>query len=198
MTPLRICLAAVLVLALCSGSAVAQDTTRVPGPTLLKRIAEAVDGDRTGQLLYVVARYDSLSPVRGVLQDRGEATTLARRLGAAYDVFGPFRSPSGPLPVPDGVLPCPHDGIMSILFPSMCPYPVRGGRFTQRDIAGIEVSFRLRDGTTRTFPLSRNADAVFFTMPAIEKFAIPYYLKIVGAEAAATLQSQFAARYAAP
>ena len=195
-------LASAALVLLSSFQADAQEPSRVPSQTLLKRLAEAVDGHRHGRSVYVVARYDSLSPVAAVFRERPEAEALARRMGRGYDVFGPYRyeppqPPDWP-PQPGYSIPeiafggCTHDGKTSAM-EGICPQP-----FMPLDsIVGVFLTFRMRDGSTRPVNVPPSADAIFLTLPAIDKFVIPYYAGIIGADAAAAMRRNIVNRVAA-
>jgi hypothetical protein len=160
---------------------------------LLKRLAEAVDGNRTGKPVYVVARYDSLSPVAGVFEERRDAEALARRLGSMHAVFGPYKHDAlGPLGDGNAFFAgCRHDGKRSDWI-GYCP----GFKLPWESIENISLTIRLRDGTTRTMDLGRTTDAVFLSLAAIDKFAIPYYASILGETAAASMRADIVARAA--
>lgn len=174
--------AAVFFLAL---NASAQPPRQPPSPVLLKRLAEAVDGNRTGTAVYVVASYDSLSPVRGVFSTRKEADILANRLGSSYDVFGPFMAPREMRST--WFMICKHDRVGSWM-DDICPPP----QFPVDSLADLTLTARLKDGTTRVIPLGPGVDAVFMSLPAIDKFAIPYYARTLGVDSAAAMRRRIA------
>jgi hypothetical protein len=164
----------------------AQPVTRPPSPVLLKRLAEAVDGNRTGVPVYVVASHDSLSPVRGVFATRAEGDRQARLLGSSYEVFGPFMAPLDAA-APYYLMGCIHDGLFSMMG-VYCPDP---NKVLPKDsVVGLTIVARMRDGTTRNFPLSTTADAVFLTLPAIDKFVVPYYAHTIGVDSAAAMRAR--------
>jgi hypothetical protein len=192
-----------------AASTSAQDSTRVQTPKLLKRIAEAVDGHRTPGPKFVVASYDSLHPVAGVFSDRPSADDLRARLGPRWDVFGPFHSDvvcelRSEVRMPcldDPIGGCVHDGWSSMMGRLMgggtepiCPPDagvLRGLRLSE--VASMTLTFTLRDGTTRHLPISGNADAIFLTLPALDKFAFPYYARVGGPELAAMMRQNYVA-----
>jgi hypothetical protein len=152
---------------------------------LLKRLAEAVDGNRTGREVYVVASYDSLNPVRGVFETRREAAALALRLGSSYDSFGPFVAPLELASL--YFFGCKHDRVFSYL-DDICPPPQF--QFPTDSLAELTLTARLKDGTTRTLSLGPRADAVFLSLPAIDKFVIPYYARTIGVDSAAAMRAR--------
>ena len=184
----------------------AQD--RALTPTLLKRIAEAIDGHRVRGDQFVVASWDSLNPVAGVFPSRDDAAALVRQLGNRWNVFGPYVFPC-PTPIPGGPdpcdpdpipEPCPHvnpsmlwppgprpgrgGGPIPIMIPMtgapMCPIPGRPPLPPRRDLTEVILTYRFRDGSTHPFALPINTDAVFLTLPAMDKFVFPYYSRIIG------------------
>jgi hypothetical protein len=160
---------------------IAQPPRQPPTPVLLKRLAEALDGNRTGVPVFIVASYDSMSPVRGVFTTRAAADTLAHRLGTSYDVFGPFVAAHEP----QMTKVCHHDGYLSYAEP-ICPLVAP---IALANIAGYTLRVRMRDSSTRDIPIGRNIDAIFLSVPAIDKFMIPYYARIIGVDSAAALRA---------
>ena len=179
---LRLVLVTVLAL-LPARTGAQQDTSFVPTPTLLKRIAEALDGNRTGQRVWVVASRDSLNPVRGVLTDRDQALALARRLGPRYGAFGPYQTAREPQSAMI-VIGCQHDGLHSVFAPR-CP----GGLLPALEVDSMTLVLHRRGGGTQRTSISSGVDAIFLTLPAIDKFAIPYYARVLGLDAAAAMRA---------
>ena len=204
-----------VVVALCflsSLSANAQPSERIPDPTLLKRLAEAVDGNRTGKPIYVVASYDLPNPVRGVFPGKPDAEALARRLGKSYAVFGPYSAPF------DGgwlFLQCRHDRVTSSMMEHglgarhayegnkvaidttgvtlLGPYcPPETLRLS--DVEDFTLTVKMKNGTVRSVPISNQTDAVFLSLAAIDKFVIPYYSRVIGVEGAAAMRRDIVKR----
>lgn len=167
-------------------------------PTLLRRLAEAVDGHRTGTPVWVVGDYQFPHHVHAVVPTRDSAVAdstwiAGERPGTGpIGIFGPFvapvdpESPLGPPgpPSPEPViviggftLPgCIHDG-QSNMFPrAICP----SEWIPQDQIAAIRIEYSLITGDTLTRPVPITADAIFFTLPALDKFVFPYYGRILG------------------
>src|SRR4030095_2883964 len=84
-------LGAAALLLLCSATTVGcqQTTERSPAAVMLKRIAEAVDGDRSGGMVYVVAGYDPANPIVGVFHDPKSAAGAAVKAGNGATGFRP-------------------------------------------------------------------------------------------------------------
>jgi hypothetical protein len=164
-----------------------RDTTRIPSPVLLKRLAEAVDGHRTGAVLYVVASYQPPHHVLAVLESRADAESQARAAGGLVDVFGPYKSQRDP--VREILMKCVHYN--SAADPVYCPdrSPIPLG-----DVDTLSITVRLKNREVRTFPLPRGTDVVFFTLSAVDKFMIPYYTRVLGVEEAARMRQDIVRR----
>lgn len=180
-----------------SASVDAQDLARVPSQILLKRLAEAVDGNRHGRTIHIVARDDSIV---GIFENRGQADAEARRRGPTYWAFGGYKYLPPPRGVPEPSRPeipeiilggCRHDGTRSE-WGGICPQQV----LSLASVESMSVVVKLKDGTTRTWDLGRSTDAVFLSQAAIDKFAIPYYVRILGVDAAAGMRRDILARTA--
>jgi hypothetical protein len=205
----------------------ARGQTRLPTAQVLRRVAEAVDGHRSGRDVWVVAsQLDSVNII-GVFESPDSADAAVRRTNPSLLPLrmGPFKT------VRDGrfelgfLVGCHHDGISAMsprrfgiagidpgfglpgtdpgtgVRPSSsaardtvpavppgkyCPLPV----IPRGDIARVTITILKRDGTTVTENLPLTADAVFFSLSAIDKFAMPYYARVLGAEPAAALRRE--------
>ena len=142
---------------------------------LLRRLGEAADGFRTGRPIYVVACYDDPREDLRVFECEADALEHLTRAGDRFGMFGPFATPAdrsvsgGPL---REVAVTP--GTRS----------VRAG-----EVAEVAVTIRAESGEERTVRLDgREHDALFWTASAIDKFAVPYYAHVQGAEFAAELR----------
>ena len=174
-------------------SAWAQDR-RLPSPVLLKRLAEAVDGYRGGESVWVVASYTFPHHVVGTFTEQTPATSLAGR-DTSLAVFGPYRAPTDSGMAGNRFLiGCVHLRWTSE-YRLICP---EGPPIFLRDIAEVSLVLRLRSGEVRTMPMSTDIDAAFFSLAAIEKFVIPYYARTLGAEAAAAMHRDILGRITAP
>lgn len=159
----------------------AQDSSRVPTVTLLKRIAEAVDSRRTGREVFVVTSVDSMN-VTAVVSSRAEAMAITKRLGDRYDIHGPFRTTVNLGPI-ENIVPadCVHDGIMSAMRTKICNDVV----IRLENLESLSLVIRKLDGTVRTVQLPLTTNAIFLNLSAFDKFVFPYYEKIMGLEATA-------------
>lgn len=179
-------LAAIALLAIAS-PARAQEPRQPPSPILLKRLAEALDGHRTGTPVFIVACRDSLNRIGGVVATRREAESLARRLGPCFDTYGPYLALLDLLSQ-RGNPGCVHDGYTSNMIGLICP----DNPFLLADVVSMTLVVRMRDGTVRERRMGPEVDAIFLTLPAIDKFVIPYYARIVGVDSAAAMRGQLA------
>ena len=171
------------------------DTTRIPSAVLLKRLGEVVDGHRGGVPVYVVASYDFPHPVAGVLESQTQAEALARRAGSGYHAFGPFLTRKDPGLFLAFLEKCVHDGVGSLMHEEICP---SRPSFPFSDVDTVTVTVRLKNGRVESFTVPAGTDVVFFTMAAIDKFAIPYYARILGVEEAARMRQRIVGRLTQP
>jgi hypothetical protein len=154
--------------------------------TALRRFAEALDGNRTGTPVLIVACRDSAYRVGGVVNTRAEADSLRRRLGVCYGIFGPFISPRDLL-AHKAVRGCVHDGHTSNEDPSpICPV----SPFALSDVASMTLVTRLKNGTVHEMSMGPEVDAIFLSLPAIDKFMIPYYARVLGVDSAVAMRTQ--------
>jgi len=127
------------------------DTGRQVSPTLLRALAEAADGYRTGQPVWVVASYAGPPFVVGVYATRDSAARVARDSAGRYDVFGPYVAAAD--------------------------QPLRG----TPTLVGAALTFRMPDGRQVSVNIDlTKVDALFLSMSAVDKFAIPYYARLYG------------------
>jgi hypothetical protein len=160
------------------------DTTTTA--TLLKRLGEAVDGYRTGRQVWVSASFATIPEVVGVFNSQEEAAhAVSGRV--CFHVFGPYLARpdsggshemmflSGPIHFPD----------------SRYPFDSLGQAVPLDSVVSITVTTHLKKGPdiVRTYP-AWAVDALFFTMPAVDKFVLPYYERLYGAAYAATLRQR--------
>jgi hypothetical protein len=165
----------------------------VPDVVMLKRIAEAVDGHRTGGLVYVVASLAGDHPVAGVFGDRKEADELLQKLGKGFSRFGPFQAPLDA--EPGYMVGCVHLKYSSMMHPesNMCVPPPNVARFDE--VIGVSLLLTRTNGRQDTLPMPRGTDLIVLTLNAFDKFAVPYYQRTLGLEGATALRAGFAAVY---
>lgn len=146
-----------------------------PTAVLLKRIAEAVDGHRTGALVFVVAALEFPHDVAATLEDSTEANRLvAARPGTRR--FGPYQTEKDPGLQLSFISKCVH--LESAMHETYCPErPILP--FT--DVDSVQLAIFVRNaGAPRMVSVPKGADAMFFTLSAIDKFVIPYYTSVLG------------------
>ena len=185
-------------------------------PTLntmhLKSITEALDGYRTGETVFVILLAESEPQCDARIydgKDRPGAVSLAAELtekrGKQYIVEGPYQTEK------DLVTDEPDARNYALIVhgelspPKALPTGYYG-KF--RDLADVYVQFKKGDGTLHPLtPLSLRpdeskevapsptrpwTDAVFFSFAAVDKFLIPYYARLYGADYAAKIRSDLA------
>lgn len=157
-------------------------TTRPPEPplpraaspetaSLLRRVAEAADGFRDGIPRYVVANQVHPHNVLGVFLKREQADdslAKARKSDparyASYDVFGPYRAVEDP--------------------------PMVEADTTEEV---LEVVVKYRGGKTTTYRGDK-VDAIFWGLPAFDKFVAPYLTEVSGVRYAAEQRELYRVR----
>jgi hypothetical protein len=167
--PMRTMLAVVLLL---SGAGACATTPPPPPPppsatspetaSLLRRVAEAADGFRDGIPRYVVANQVHPHKVLGVFLKLEEARDTLAQLRtsdpasyASYEVFGPYRAVEDP--------------------------PMVEADTTEEV---LEVVVKYRGGKTTTYG-GDEVDAIFWGLPAFDKFVAPYLTGVSGVRYAA-------------
>jgi len=167
-----------------------------PAPTamsasLLRRLAEAVDGYRTGETLFVAAARSFPHDVAGVFTTSRQATEVARRKGVDYGVFGPYFAPpdSGNEMMLYSLRPCPglHE------WDSWCPDTTfsLNQSVAYANIKDITITIHAKDGSSVERVLAPQVDAVFLTLSAIDKFVMPYYTRVYNAQFAADMRAAY-------
>lgn len=164
------------------------DTGQNVTPTLLRRVAAAVDGHRTGRSVYVVASRMFPHEVRGVFDGVDQARAERSRAGPSFGVFGPYTAPTDydpPLQPPT----CRKQ------IDSSCPLdPLRPRPYAEPSTAMLIVQMKNGTADTTIFDPAK-VEALLFNMSAIDKLLIPYYVRIYGVEYAAELRAQYLQQY---
>ena len=156
--------------------------TPVADAVMLKRIAEAVDGNRSGKQVYVVLSGEALSPPVGVFYDLKEANARASAAGTGAQVFGPYRTALDP---GVNVAACVHV-VGSRMQTDRCVPPAQSVRW--EDVRGLSLVITRHDGKRDSIPLPPNADAVFLSLSSVDKFVVPYYSRILGLPAVTAMR----------
>jgi hypothetical protein len=166
-------------------SARAQDTLTLsaniaPSATLLRRLAEAVDAQRHSRPVWVVIQRELPHDVLGVFETRDQATS-AGAARAGYALLGPFitKPDSGLSAVMYGIVECPgeHDPMSQC---SDTTFSLSSVAMAQQDVDSIVITIYGRRPPIRRKYRPTQVDAVFFTLSAIDKFAMPYYTRVYG------------------
>jgi hypothetical protein len=85
--------------------------------------------------------------------------------------------------------PCIHDGSITRW---TCPGldTLTNATVAMSDVLDVTVIVRTSAASYRSVLQANHADALFFTMPAIDKFVVPYYARVYDAAYAADLREQ--------
>lgn len=157
--------------------------------SLLRRLAETADAARTGDSIWIAVHLDFPHDVIGVF-DNPEVAGGALAGVRNADVFGPYLTPRDPGFGGGYVSPCPHDGWMTMAFTAdgICPdgIPIS-------DISRLTLVIeRISGEPVRIDMPADRVDAMVFNMTAFDKFFVPYYTRLYGAEFAAQLRGRMA------
>ncbi len=175
------------------GTCVEAQSSRAPVPdaVMLKRIAEAVDGNRSGKQVYVVLSGEPLNPPVGVFSDLKEANAQLTAAGKGAQLFGPYQTALDP---GGNIAACVHV-TGSRWQTDRCVPPVRTVR--QDDVRSLSLVITRLDGTRDSIPLPPNADAVFLSLASIDKFVVPYYARMLGLPAVTAMRQEAERSFAA-
>ena len=156
--------------------------------SLLRRMAEVADGRRNEGPVFVVLAHAFPHHAAGVFLTREEADSALLDSGPdGWGVYGPIDS-SHELPLPPSrIARCIH--LQSAMNPgggAYCP----GSFFLLSEVDSVTIGVHGPWGSDISRFDPRLADAVFFTLSAIQKFAIPYYSGILGADYTAGMNAE--------
>ncbi len=163
--------------------------------SLLRRLAEAVDGDRSGSSVWVVIQQSAPYTVKGVFTDADKARAVATA-SLGYLALGPYAAPpdSGLTTVMYAVLPCPgkHDIYSGCITGDSTGGGSAVAVMAAPDVDSLSVTLFGKSGARihRSFGPTE-VDALFFTLPAIDKFVIPYYTRLFGPDVAAAMRRNY-------
>jgi hypothetical protein len=146
-----------LLSALAAAPASGQDTT--VSATMLRVLAEAADGFRTGRPVFFVADYRFPHNVAGPFETYAQARRVKADSGARLGVFGPYVTPRDP------------------------------NADSVNRVVAVRLTIESPDGRRDTVDVDpTKVDALFFTMSAVDKFVVPYYSRVYGPEYATVLR----------
>jgi len=168
--------ARLLCMALATKSLVAQPTVTT---AMMKRGIEALEGYRTGRPMYVVLSPDlAVAPI--VVSTKTEADSIARVRG--WQTIGPIETPADAF---SNTVPymCVHHYTTA-----MIAYCNRLRPIPLDSVAEMSITFHMRNGSSRTISVGREADAIFLTGAAMDRFVFPFYAREVGVEMAARMR----------
>ena len=182
-------LLAVLAAALTPGVTVRAQTrdTMPMSASLLRRLAEAADAQRTGRRIWLVADPRFPHDVDTVLVSPPPADLV---MPPGYRVYGPYLTPRDfglpvarvfgcvhtTFPIPSAFDPRRH--LDARLRPSTGMCPMRA--IPIDSIARMELIVVTLADTLRIPLPPQTVDAVFFSVSAFDKFVAPYYAKVQG------------------
>ena len=171
----------------------------------LKLVAAAVSGYSAGGPVYVVicetgGEYKVIG-VYGTAAEAQAAATAAKTNTTSCNVEGPYTNDVG----------TPGADMAAMTYGAGCkkgPDSDCIGDSTRAfapigQIASVTITYQLRDGSRLTEQFDpRRVEAVFFTMPAVDRMLIPYYVRVYGLNGAArrrqVLLDRFRARDLSP
>ena len=148
-----------------------------PSAALLKRIAEAVDGVRTGDTVYVVVSQVFPFRIDTIAKSREVATSRARAAGSGYGVHGPFLTTRDANQPPKLLMIC-HQWDSSPCDSSFNSSLASQWRMSEVDSVTV-YAYRGRDrqgGLIR----GRSPDAFFLSLAAWDKLYYPYLVRVYG------------------
>jgi len=156
----------------------AQDSTRVSvSAGLLRRLAAAADGYRTGEPIWIVASPSEPYSVAGVYTSVEEARRRARSTGVQY--FGPYVTPRDGAR-PEAFVPTRHSYPTIYMLDSSSTWRAPETPWLLSDIDSVVITAYNRNGRTWRGSTRGDVDAVFFTLSAYDKFVSPYYSALSG------------------
>ena len=168
--------------------------------SLLKRLASAVDGYRTGRPVWVVASVQFPNDVGGVFFTVEGADSAASRFSGPYRRFGPFIAfPDSGLMTNVLALACKGKRLDTSCPPTRDSLPMDsvGIRPTPIDnVRSVTLIVVTKDGRSMSTTVPpESAEAFFLTMSAVDKFLMPYYTQLYGVEYAARLREEYLRRF---
>jgi hypothetical protein len=157
---------------------VMRDSTPPLSAGMLRRIAEAADGYRTGRNVWFAVNETAPYEIVRVFEDAPGAAPRGARVVGPYLTPADFGSPALFVPVPH--VPPTKYGLDSMLYWRLPPEA-----WKMEDIDSIVITAFRRGGGAPWHVSSpgRDIDAVFFTLAANDKFVFPYYARVSGLDA---------------
>ena len=129
----------------------------------------------------------TIRPIRssGCFTTPSPRQVAASKVGNGAAVFGPYQAALDSTIAQ--TMTCVHikTSVMSV----RCVPPGRTTQFS--DIASLTLMITRTDGGRDSVPLPQGADAIFLGAPAVDKFVIPYYVRLVGLTATTDMRNGF-------
>lgn len=167
--------------------------------TVLKRMAEAADGHRTGEMRYFVYSHEFPHDVEGVFESEEEALAAMNELGPDFGML-PILTDRD---IPRHVDPA-YERPPLLILGFDCPWHEPSSLCRQTDYPEAEttIPFDAIDSTRvqvfhggdvfREMVFGPGElDALFLSLSALEKFYIPYLARVYGVEFAAEYRREF-------
>lgn len=126
---------------------------------MLRVLAEAADGFRTGRAVFFVADRRYPYHIVGVFESRAAAEAARADSASSFAVFGPYTTPA--------------DRIAD----------------TSTRVIGVRLTLQTPRGREFRDLDPQKVDAVFLSPSAVDKFVLPYYAKVYGPHYALELRS---------
>lgn len=183
----------------------------------LRRFAEALEGANLSPARVVACRDSGYRVVAVVGLGTEEVVAIRRRLGTCYQAYGPYVTVVDQTNA-KAVSGCVHDQKTSNAHPSALgpgiSFVMRGGPpstvapqpplppltanspicpespFLTSEIQSMTLVTRLTGGRVYEMQMGPEVDAIFLSLPAIDKFMVPYYARVLGPDSAATMRQQ--------
>ncbi len=163
----------------------AQDTTTRISAALLRRLAAAADGYRTGLPVWVVVSTYEPYQVEGVYTTLAEARLRVPRIRGGQ-VFGPYVTP-----LDEGramiFVPMWHVDPTIYMLESSPTWVLPPTPWPMERVDSVVITAYNHGETWRGFTHG-NVDAVFFTLSAYDKFVSPYYSALSGLDVATQMR----------
>ncbi|MGH7521920.1 MAG: hypothetical protein ACREMI_11635 [Gemmatimonadales bacterium] len=163
----------------------AQDTTRVSAG-LLRRLAAAADGYRTGEPIWIVTSTAEPYSVVGAFPTLEEARSRASLVRGAH-AFGPYVTPRD-LGRVEAFVPTRHFRPTIYMLDSSYAWRPPLPPLPFSDLDSVVITAYTKSGRTWRGLTRGDVDAVFFTLSAHDKFVAPYYAALSGLDVAGQMR----------
>jgi hypothetical protein len=161
-----------------------------PTSRQVRQAAEAADSYYRGERVWVVVECSDTGQVIVATTSEAEAQGVARvaktRVWLSSEMQGKAYEVAVLLGFADGYTPgCVHDGTSN-----WGPRAICGERVIRRaDVEAITLQYKLRNGQTIDQKVPLTTDVLFLQYSGIEKFAFPYYERVLGLDAVVDMRN---------